>query len=232
MKTLAVLQHTDSEYLGLMEDHLESRAIRFHYLRPFTPGARLPASAEGYAGLVLLGAGPRGVASGDLLASLAPELRLCADFLARDLPVIGIGAGAAILAVAAGGGAEPAPLRLALGLARRVQEGALCGHLPPAFPFACYLRDRPLPPAGAAILARDEAGETVLFAVGARSFGFGFHPGIKTAMIEDLVMEFEEAPEDIGSAIARLRERQGAIAEALGPIMVGLVAATGLMEPG
>ncbi len=29
MKTLCVLQHTEAEYLGLMEDHLEGRNIRF-----------------------------------------------------------------------------------------------------------------------------------------------------------------------------------------------------------
>ena len=232
MKNLAVLQHTDSEYLGLMEDHFESRAIRFTYLRPFTPGAKLPGNAEGYAGLVMLGAGPRGVVSGDLLPSLAPELRLTADFLARDLPVIGIGLGAAILAIAAGGGAEAAPLRCHVGTARRTAPDALAGFLPEQYPLVTYLRDRPVPPANADILARDEAGEAALFQTGARGFGFLGHPGLKTAMIEDLVMEFDDAPDDIAAALERIRAVQAALATALSEIMVGLVAATGLMKPG
>jgi GMP synthase-like glutamine amidotransferase len=103
MKTLCVLQHTEAEYLGLIEDHFESRAIRFAYARPFTPGGIVPATPDGFDGLVLLGAGPRGIVSGDLLESLGPELRLASAFLERGLPVLGFGLGAAILAVAAGG---------------------------------------------------------------------------------------------------------------------------------
>lgn len=230
MKAVAVVQHTESEYLGLLEDHLEGRAIRFVYLRPFAPGAHLPASAGDYDGLILLGAGPRGVVSGDLLPSLGAELRLAADFLARGLPVIGFGAGAAILAVAAGGGAEEAPLRFVLGTARRLEADALGGHLPLSWPYAVYMRDRPVPPAGARILACDEQGAPILFATGARSYGFFCHPGIKTGMVEDLIMEFDEAPEAAAERLAELRRLQPDIAAALAPIMVGLVAATGLME--
>lgn len=231
MKTLAVLQHTDSEYLGLMEDHFESRSIRFTYLRPFTPGTLLPPSVEGFDGLVLLGAGPRGVVSGDLLPSLGAELRLTEEFLGHALPVIGIGAGAAILAIAAGGGAEEAPLRFTVGTARRCAAGALAGALPPAYPLAIYMRDRPVPPDAAVILARDQDGAPALFQIGDRAFGFFGHPGLKTAMIEDLVMEFEEAPPGIAADLARLRAVQADLAGALSEMMVGLIAATGLMNP-
>ena len=44
MNVVAVIQHTSGEYLGLMEDHLEGRRIRFQYFRPFAAG-KLPASA-------------------------------------------------------------------------------------------------------------------------------------------------------------------------------------------
>ena len=75
MKTICVLQHVEAEYLGLIEDHLEARAIRFRYARPFVPGGKVPASAEGYDGLILLGAGPFGVVSGPLVPSLRSEER-------------------------------------------------------------------------------------------------------------------------------------------------------------
>lgn len=230
MKRLCVLQHTEAEFLGLLEDHFESRAIRFHYQRPFTAGGSVPANAEGFDGLVLLGAGPLGIVSGPLLPSLGAELRLAGDFLNRGLPILGFGLGACLLATAAGGGAEEAPLRFTLGSARRLAPDALGGHLPPRFPVAVYMRDRPVLPKDAAVLAEDEAGAPALFALRGNCLGFLGHPGVKSAMIEDLVMEFDEAPEDVAEALARLRQEQGAIAAALSEIMIGVVMATHLMD--
>ena len=43
MNVVAVIQHTSGEYLGLIEDHLEGRRIRFQYFRPFAGGGKLPA---------------------------------------------------------------------------------------------------------------------------------------------------------------------------------------------
>ena len=229
MKTLLVLQHVEAEYLGLMEDHFEGRNIRFHYCRPFSPGNMIPATAEGFDGLIILGAGPLGIVSGHLIPSLGPELRLAADFLNRGLPVIGIGVGAAILAVAAGGGAEEAPLRFLVETASSVVPGALESHLPQAFPFAVYMRDSPVLPEGAEVLAIGEAGQPAVFRVRGNCVGFLGHPGIKSAMIEDLIMESDDVPEGTAEALAALRAVQGDIAAALGRIMVGLIAVTHLM---
>ena len=50
MNVAAVVQHTSGEYLGLIEDHLEGRRIRFQYFRPFAagkvPADDVPADAE------------------------------------------------------------------------------------------------------------------------------------------------------------------------------------------
>ncbi len=231
MKTLCVLQHVEAEYLGLLEDHFEGRNIRFRYCRPFTPGASIPSSAEDHDGLVLLGAGPKGIVSGNLIPSLGAELRLTRDFLDRGLPVIGIGIGACILSTVAGGGAEEAPLRFTLDMARRVVPDALNGHLPPTFPLAIYMRDRPVLPDNARVLAVGMRDEPLLFQVRGNCFGFVGHPGIKSALIEDLIMEFEEMPEGTAETLADLRAAQGEIAATLGAIMVGLVEMTHLMEP-
>lgn len=231
MKTICVLQHVESEYLGLMEDHFESRNIRFQYSRPFVLGGRVPKEAAGFDGLILLGAGPLGVVSGNLIPSLGAELRLTADFLARNLPVIGIGAGATILAVAAGGGAEEAPLRFQVDEARRAAPDALGGHMPERFLFAAYLRDRPILPPGARTLAVDDAGEPAVFALGETSLGFMGHPGIKSAMVEDLVIESDDTPEDTAQGLELLRAAQGGIAEALNSLMVGIVERAGWMRP-
>ena len=231
MKTLCVLQHVEAEYLGLLEDHFEGRNIRFRYCRPFMPGVSIPSSAEDSDGLVVLGAGPKGIVSGNLIPSLGAELRLTKNFLDRGLPVVGIGVGACILSAAAGGGAEEAPLRFALDSAKRVAPEALNGHLPETFPVAVYMRDRPVLPADAKVLAIDSHHEPVLFQCRDNCFGFVGHPGIKSAMIEDLIMEFEEVPEGTPETLAQLRVAQAEIASALAVIMIGLIEMTHLMEP-
>ena len=81
----------------------------FVMLRPFTPAGAAPAGPEDFAGLIILGAGPLGIVSGNLVPSLGLELRLASEFLGRRLPIVGIGFGACLLAVASGGGAEEAP---------------------------------------------------------------------------------------------------------------------------
>ena len=232
VRTLAVVQHTSAEFLGLMEDHLEGRRIRFRYFRPFTAGGRLPGLTEAAGGLVLLGGGPWGVVPGARrLPSLDAEVELTAAALAAATPVIGIGLGALILALAAGGEAAPGPLVFEVGAARRVVAEALGGLLPAQYPLVRYGRDEVAPPPGARVLARDHRDAPALFQVGEHAFGFAGHPGIKSAIIEDLIMEFPESPAETAAELAALRRAQPALAAALVPIMTGLTHCLRLMEP-
>ena len=229
-KTLAVIQHTSSEYLGLLEDHLEGRRIRFRYFRPFTAGGRLPRIAETADGLVLLGGGPWGVAAGvTQLPSLDAEIELAAAALAAATPLLGFGLGAQIMALAAGGTVKPAPLVLEVGTASRVAEDALAGLLPPSYPLVRYGRDAVSLPEGARVLARDENGGWALAQLGEQAFGFAGHPGTKSAIIEDLIMEFPETPCGTAAALPQLRAARPSIEAALVPIMAGLIRALHLM---
>lgn len=225
-----VLQHTSGEFLGLMEDHLEGRGIRFTYFRPFTADGKLPATVEFARGLILLGGGPWGTKGGRAVPTLVEELELTRRCLALGKPVVGIGLGAQILAIAAGGGSEVSDLVCEVGEARRTKDDALNGFLPKRFPLALYMRDRPVPPADARILAVDRAGRPALFQVGDNSLGFTGHPGAKLAMIEDLIMEFDETPADPGPAMEALRDRRREVEDALVHIMTGLVQVTGFMS--
>lgn len=226
-----VVQHTAGEFLGLIEDHLEGRGVRFIYFRPFTAGGGLPVRVDAAAGLILLGGGPWGTKGGRAVPSLTEELELTRTCLALGKPVVGIGLGAQILAIAAGGDSEASELVFQVGEAKRVQTGALNGYLPERFPLAVYMRDRPLPPAGAEILAVDDTGRPALFQVAGNCLGFTGHPGAKLGMVEDLIMEFEESPEAPWPAMEALRGAQPAIADALVRIMTGLVQITGFMRP-
>ncbi|HZP93495.1 MAG TPA: hypothetical protein VFB20_11535 [Burkholderiales bacterium] len=230
MKLLHVIQHTSAEYLGLMEDHLEGRGVRFKYYRPFTESKALPQLDAVADGLILLGGGPWGSAGARDLPTLREEIRLAHACLMREWPVVGIGLGAQILALAGGGRSEAAPLRFELGTARRTSDAALNGYLPQTYPLAIYMRDRPVPPDYATVLARDDEMRPVLWQIGRSALGFAGHPGLKVAMVEDLIMEFEESPADAAAGLDKLRRAQRAIEDALVPIMTGLVQLTGWMD--
>jgi hypothetical protein len=81
------------------------------------------------------------------------------------------------------------------------------------------------------VLSEDEQGHPALWQLGERTFGFSGHPGLKVAMVEDLIMEFEETPEELDAGLARLRAAQRCLEDALVPIMTGLVRACGWMDP-
>jgi GMP synthase-like glutamine amidotransferase len=230
MNLLNVVQHTSADYLGLMEDHLEGRRIRFRYFRPFTEQGTVPGPGDECDGLVLLGGGPWGSAGGRDVPTLQQEVALARAMLDMGKPVLGIGLGAQILAIAAGGASEDAPLAFEVGHAQRVTDGALGGFMPVRFPHVTYMRDRPLPPADAQILAVDEQERPAVFQFGINALGFCGHPGFKTAMAEDLIMEFEEAPEDPAPRLQQLQMLVPDIEDALVPIMTGIVKVTGLMQ--
>ncbi len=230
MNRLDVIQHTSADYLGLMEDHFEGRRIRFSYIRPFTENGRIPAPADCGDALVLLGGGPWGTAGGRDLPTLAEEVALARSFLSMNRPVIGIELGAQILSIAAGGGSTASPLEFEVGKCRRTDREALNGFMPELMPFVSYMRDRPVPPDDARVLAVDDKNRPAIFQVGEKAFGFTGHPGFKPAMGEDLVMEFEEGPEDPVPALERLRLIVRDIEDALVPLMTGLVQVTGLMQ--
>ncbi|HEX2332093.1 MAG TPA: gamma-glutamyl-gamma-aminobutyrate hydrolase family protein [Burkholderiales bacterium] len=221
--TIHVVQHTSAEFLGLIEDHLEGRGIRFRYCRPFTGKVPLPKPDALDQGLVLLGGGPWGSAGTRDVPTLSSEVELAKACLREGKPIVGIGLGAQILALAAGGNAQKNELEFSVGVAKRVKPAALEGYLPPEYPLAVYMRDWPLPPPGAEVLAVDAKGRAALWQLDSRALGFAGHPGLKVAMVEDLVMEFEEVAPDADAGLAALRAAQRGLEDALVPIMVGVV---------
>lgn len=77
---------------------------------------------------------------------------------------------------------------------------------------------------------RAPGGRAALWQVGRSAFGFASHPGLKTAMVEDLVMEFDESAPDVGPGLARSWSVQRELEDALVPMMTGLVQMAGWMD--
>ena len=86
-RLLSVVQHTSADYLGLIEDHLEGRRIRFRYFRPFTEQGTIPQSTDICDGLMLLGGGPWGSAGArDVTIGLQPRRRWALQTHPRGSP--------------------------------------------------------------------------------------------------------------------------------------------------
>lgn len=231
MNFLHVIQHTSADYLGLMEDHLEGRRIRFRYFRPFTEQGTIPQAGELSDGLVLLGGGPWGSAGDRNIPTLEAEIELTRAMLDQGKPVLGIGLGSQLLAIAAGGGSSSEPLAFEVAYARRIRDDALAGFLPEKFPHVSYMRDRPVLPQQAVVLAEDAAGRPAVFEVAPNALGFTGHPGFKTAMAEDLIMEFDESPDDPAPDLQRLQLMMREVEDSLVPVMTGIIKITAWMRP-
>ncbi len=229
MNVVAVVQHTAGEYLGLIEDHLEGRRVRFQYYRPFAAG-KLPAPELPADALILLGGGPWGAAGTRDLPTLAQEVDLTRRRLEEGTPVIGFGLGAQILALAAGGGVEPRELTFEHLAVTRTRDDALNGFLPQTSDQVVYMRDWPVLPDEAIVLAEDQQSRPAVWQIANNAYGFSGNPGIKLGMVEDLIMEFEEVPADSATQLEQLRTLQPVLEDQLVPIMTGLVQCTALMS--
>jgi len=229
-RSLYVIQHTDSEHLGHLEDHLEGRNIRFTYMRPHATGGTLPATVSYTDGVILLGGGPWGSAGGRDVPTLDQEIALVRDCMLRGTPVVGLGLGAQILTLASGGRVESCPTRFEIIDARRTTAQALNGFMPETFPVVVYMRDWPVPAPHAEVLATDPGGRALVFQPAPNCLAFAGHPGTKAGIAEDLIMEFEEGADDPRQALDDLRRRQPEIEDALVSIMTGLVQVAGWMD--
>lgn len=230
MKTVAVLQHTDAEYLGFVEDHLEGRNIGFRYIRPAHDPNWVKKFDLPKAGLIVLGSAPYGTVSLPKLPLLQQRIDVVKSCLDDDVPVIAFGTGVQILTLAAGSTVRKRPLTLSVETAHRQVDDALNGYLPKSYPLVIYMSDYPDLPKDARVLARTDAGATALFQCGKSCFGFLGHPGIKRAMVEDSFVQIPAYALDDPSALVRLSACQREIQQSLVGIMTGLIQSTGWMR--
>jgi GMP synthase-like glutamine amidotransferase len=107
MKPVVILRHAPSEGPGYFASYLERKAIPSTLLA-LDEGRAVPRSARACAGLVLMG-GP--MSANDDLPWIIPVLRLIADAVRQDVPVLGHCLGAQLMARAFGGAVGAAAVK-------------------------------------------------------------------------------------------------------------------------
>ena len=227
MKSLHVVQHTASENLGALEDQFRQRGVGFQYQKPLTAG-KVPTSAVNSDGLILLGGGAWGThGERTTLPSLDQELRFTYDHLKRNRPVVGFGLGAQIVCIAAGGSTEQSATKVQTGVARRVVDSALSGHLPKSFPFVSFMRDSVILPHDAKVLAVDDADDPVVFSIEPDVICMTCHPGVSPEMLRALAIEVKAGEAELADEFRFVDQHHAEMCAALVAIMPGLEAATG-----
>jgi len=186
MPRLLVLQHVAHEILGTLDPLLRSHGFRNRYVN-FGRQPDATPSLDGYHGLVVLG-GPMNVDQTDEHPHLETEVRLLADAMDRDLPVLGICLGAQLLAKALGANVGPNPEKeigwYEVRPCEAAQDDLLFSHFAPSEQIFQWHGDTFEIPRGGIRLATAETCENQAFRHGDRSYGLQFHLEVDGPLIE------------------------------------------------
>lgn len=231
MKNYAVVQHTYSEFLGLIENHLEKRDIGFNYFRPFV-GQDLPGSAAQFDALFLL-AGAYPINNLEHCPWVGDELRVIEIFRQAKRPVVGIGFGGLLIAQALGAGIQAQPSHQAYWTTAHktpVGEGDLVAEaMQGKKVLVMYHGDAILPDTVKPILV-DDNGHWLAVKADDLTYGFLFRPEIKPGMIEDIIMEAKHNPApNIDKILIEARENWQDMQNTTDIFIVALVKALNLM---
>ena len=232
MKHFLVVQHTYSEFLGLIEKQLENRDIGFTYCRPFT-GQAVPGSALQHDALWLLG-GAYPVTDAEHCPWVGDELRLVGLFRKAGRPVVGIGFGALVAAQAAGGTAHDSPAHTAYWTVARATDAGRDDPVAQAVDgrrvLVMYDGRVDLPP-DVPVVATDADGRWIAARPDALTYALLFRPEVKPGMLEDMIMEEDRpTPDNIGELLAQAREQWNDMQATTDRVLVALVGALDLMQ--
>jgi GMP synthase (glutamine-hydrolysing) len=231
MKRFIAVQHSYSEFLGIIEKQLENRGIGFTYYRPFT-GQSLPASALQFDALWMLG-GAHAPWDEARVGWRQEEERLIHAFMRARRPVVGIGFGAQLLALTLGGRPGEETTSHAGWTKVQITAAGLEDPLAQAIAGRWVLvagNGRCSLPEDIEPLAVDESGRWLLFR---RDLAVGMlcRPELTPGMIEDMIMEEDrELPDDISDTLMRARELSESHRETTDCLLAALVSTLDLMR--
>lgn len=231
MKQFAVVQHTYSEFLGLIETQLEKRDIGFNYQRPFV-GQELPGSASQFDALFLLG-GKTPTADRESAPWIEDELRLIGIFQQAHRPVVGIGFGALLIAEIEGAQISAEPYHQAYWTtAHKTQAGtgdALAEAADGRRLLVMVNGAAKLPPGLEPILV-DDNGKWLAIRPNKLTYGMLFRPELKPGMIEDMIMEAKrQTPSNIAELLSEARNQWQGMQQLTEQTVVALVKELDLM---
>lgn len=232
MKRFAVVQHSYSEFLGLIETQLEKRDIGFNYFRPFL-GSELPGSGLQFDALFLLG-GPMSPLDSEDWPWLDDEIRTIGIFRQARRPIIGFGMGAMMMAAYEGAKIDYKPRNNVYWTIARKTSAGEGDPLAEAVDGEEVLVWAPgsarLPPGMEPILV-DADGNWLAFRPEPESVGMLFRPEMKPGMIEDILMEEDrEVPDNVFEIMERMRTLWPQLQRLTDKVVVALVTSCKLMQ--
>ncbi|MEZ5782555.1 MAG: type 1 glutamine amidotransferase [Rhizobiaceae bacterium] len=174
---------------ALAEAFIDTQTVMAH------EGGLLPASSEGYDGLVLLG-GAQNAMDDENFPYFPALLDLVRDFERNDRAVLGICLGAQLLARAFGarnriGGATEFGWH-SVGLTDEGMNDDVLGALPPSFTIFEWHDDTFVLPERATHLATSQAVTNQAFRIGRAAYGFQFHFEASTKVVRQWNVDFSE----------------------------------------
>lgn len=186
MRKLLVLQHVQSEPLGVLDPLLRAAGFRIRYVN-FARDPFAQVDVSRYDGLVVLG-GPMNVDQAESYPHLMHEIDVIRAALAREIPTLGICLGAQLLAAALGADVHPNPVReigwYPLKLSADANSDALFQHLDSSIPVFQWHAYTFTEPAGTTHLASTASCANQAFRYRDFAYGLQFHLEVNAALIK------------------------------------------------
>ncbi|MBU2754762.1 GMP synthase [Acidithiobacillus sp. CV18-2] len=233
MKHFAVVQHSYSEFLGIIESQLEKRDIGFSYFRVFL-NQELPSSALTFDALFLLG-GPMSPLEQDKYPWLEQELQTIAAFRKAGRPIVGLGLGALLIAQQEGAELSLEPYHNAYFTTAHATEAGRNDPLAQAVDgrqvMVWAAGTAQLPDAIEPLVVDDEGRWIAFRPNDGSAMALLFRPEMKPGLIEDILMEEDrEMPDNIGDLLAQARELWPEMQKTTDLVLVALVQELSLMS--